>query len=94
VDSLPSHPKFWCKEIVVWDEVLDVYYQDILECVRALYGNPDFAPHLIFKPEQHYKDANQLNRMYNNMHTGKWWWETQVCNSLIVFLAFITLGLL
>jgi hypothetical protein len=88
VDSLPSRPKFQWKEIMVGDEVLDLYHRDILECVHTLYGNPDFAPHLIFKPERRYEDADQLNRMYNDMHTGKWWWETQVCNSYNHFFGF------
>jgi len=58
VDSLPGCPKFRWKEIIVRDKVLELYHHDILECVRLLYGNPDFAPHLIFKPERHYEDAD------------------------------------
>jgi len=26
----------------------------------------------------HYLDADQTIRLYHDMHTGKWWWETQV----------------
>src|SRR5882757_89785 len=78
VDSLPSHPKFHWSEIVVGGETLDVYHRDIIECIRALYGDPELTPHLIFKPERHYVDEDWTTRVYSDMHTGKWWWETQV----------------
>lgn len=52
----------------------------MLECVHALYGNPEFAPILVFAPEHHYADADKTTQLFHDMHTGKWWWETQVCD--------------
>ncbi|KAI0069540.1 hypothetical protein K474DRAFT_1687710 [Panus rudis PR-1116 ss-1] len=63
---------------VLEGEIYDVYYRDILACIRALYGDPSFAPYLIFKPEKHFADHDEKNRIYHDMHTGKWWWETQI----------------
>ena len=78
--KLPTkRPQFQRQEIVIGDEAYDVYYRDIMECVRALYGDPEFAPHLVYAPERHYSDPDMTTRMYHDMHTGKWWWETQVC---------------
>lgn len=77
-ENLPSRPHFECLEVVVAGEVFDVYFRDILHCVRSLYGNPEFLSLLIFAPERHYVDSDQTNRLYHDMHTGKWWWETQV----------------
>jgi hypothetical protein len=37
----------------------NIFYQDIMEYIRALYGDPEFACHLIFVPEQHYMDEAQ-----------------------------------
>jgi hypothetical protein len=37
-------------------EIFDVYFHDVLECVKALYGDPAFAPYLIHAPECHYVD--------------------------------------
>jgi hypothetical protein len=76
-NKLPGRPKFQHKEIVVAGEVFDLHHRDVLECVRALFGDPEFAPHLILAPERHYADADQTNRQYHDMHTGKWWWNTQ-----------------
>jgi hypothetical protein len=76
--SLPGRPRFERHEIVVGDEVCEVYFRDVIACLRALFGNPDFAPILIFVPEKHYSDELRTSRLYHDMHTGRWWWSTQV----------------
>ncbi|KAJ7703809.1 hypothetical protein B0H14DRAFT_3099824 [Mycena olivaceomarginata] len=78
IDELPTaRPKFERSEVVVNGEVYHLYSRDILECVRALWGDTDFAPYLFVAPERHYIDKDKTIRMYYNMHTGKWWWSTQ-----------------
>lgn len=46
-----------------------------MDCIRSLYGNPEFAPYLVFAPERHYSNGD---RVYHDMYTGRWWWDTQV----------------
>ncbi|KAJ7190828.1 hypothetical protein GGX14DRAFT_381775 [Mycena pura] len=76
--SLPrGRPGFQRQEIVVSGEAFDVYFSDIMGCVRALYGDPEFANCLIFAPERHYADPDETIRLWSDMHTGKWWWSTQ-----------------
>jgi Plavaka transposase len=58
--------------------VCEVYFRDVIACLRALFGNPDFAPILVFAPEKHYTDELRTARLYHDMHTGRWWWSTQV----------------
>jgi hypothetical protein len=84
---LPSRPEFKRNEIQVAGEIFDVYYRDIIECIKALYGDPEFASQMVFAPEQHHitKGATPL-RVYHEMHTGKWWWQTQVSMALFNFL--------
>ncbi|KAJ7078689.1 hypothetical protein B0H15DRAFT_924756 [Mycena belliarum] len=76
-EKLPGRPKFVRSEVVVDGEVFALYSRDILEYVRALWGDADFAPYLFVAPERHYIDKDKTIRMYHNMHTGKWWWSTQ-----------------
>ncbi|KAG1773500.1 hypothetical protein EDD22DRAFT_976106 [Suillus occidentalis] len=71
-------PCFQRKEILVAGKAFDVYCRDTLECVRTLYGDPEFAPYLVFVPEQHYTDQDETDRLYHDLHTGKWWWQTQI----------------
>lgn len=86
VDLLPSErPKFACEEIHVGGEAFEVYLRDVLECIRALYGDPAFARHLVFLPERHYADPDCTMRLYHDMHTGKWWWAAQVSVQAIQF---------
>ncbi|KAG1850514.1 hypothetical protein C8R48DRAFT_750112 [Suillus tomentosus] len=76
--ELPTgRPKFKREQVVVAGEAFDVYYRDIIKCVKSLYGDPDFARYLTFAPERHYADDDETVRLFHDMHTGKWWWDTQ-----------------
>lgn len=73
-------------------EVLEFYSHEIIECLRAPWGDPDFANDLILEPERLYADEDMTIRIYHDMNTGKWWWDTQVCifvsyHSLLFFNA-------
>ncbi|KAJ7832325.1 hypothetical protein B0H14DRAFT_3871967 [Mycena olivaceomarginata] len=76
--TLPGRPKFTRSEVVVGGEAFELYSRNIIECVRALFGDTDFAPYLFVVPERHYADQDKTIRLYHNTHTGKWWWSTQV----------------
>lgn len=54
-----------------------------MECITEIYGRHDLVPHLKFTPERHYADADQTIRIYGEMHTGRWWWELQVCITIV-----------
>ncbi|KAF8262583.1 hypothetical protein EI94DRAFT_1773159 [Lactarius quietus] len=65
-------------EVLVGDEVCEVFYRDIIQCIHALFADPELSPHLIFAPEWHYVDEDRGEQIYHDMHTGSWWWSTQV----------------
>ena len=73
-----GRPRFVRREIMVAGEIFEVFYCDVIQCICALYGDPEFADILVFMPECHYADPDHTIRVYFNMHTGRWWWETQV----------------
>ena len=83
--KLPGRPQFKRHEIVQSGEVLEYYSRNIIECIRALWGDPDFADDLIVEPERLYADEDMEIRIYHEMNTGKWWWETQVKFSSLAF---------
>ncbi|KAG1730425.1 uncharacterized protein EDB91DRAFT_1239108 [Suillus paluster] len=72
-----SRPKFKREQIIVAGEAFDVYYHNVIECVRSLYSDPDFAQYLAFAPERHYADEDETICLFHDMHTRKWWWGTQ-----------------
>jgi Plavaka transposase len=45
-------------------EAFEMFSRDILECIKALWGNVDFAGHLLLEPECHYADADQTLRVF------------------------------
>ncbi|KAI3998322.1 hypothetical protein K525DRAFT_275320, partial [Schizophyllum commune Loenen D] len=77
VDALPARPRFQRRDVIVAGHRFDVYFRDILECVRALLSDIDLCPPLVFCPERHYVDDKKTCRLYHDMHTGEWWWSTQ-----------------
>lgn len=81
-----DRPPFLRGEFKIDDspEVFDLFYRDVVKCVEALYGDAEFARFLVFAPERHYSDVDHTNRMYHDMHTGKWWWTTQVSRTILL----------
>ncbi|KAF8810314.1 hypothetical protein BYT27DRAFT_7209578 [Phlegmacium glaucopus] len=75
--KLPGRPAFQRHSVEVGGEMFDVYFRDILACVKALYSDPEFAPYLLNAPERHFTDEACGTRMYHDMNTGEWWWSTQ-----------------
>ena len=79
IDTLPRRrPLFKCEDFAIGGERLSFYFRDVMECIRALYGDPDFASDLVFTPERHYSDPERTCRIYTEMYTGDWWWAVQV----------------
>ncbi|KAI0055661.1 hypothetical protein BV25DRAFT_1815297 [Artomyces pyxidatus] len=76
-NQLPTTPAFNCEEVEVDGEKYEVYFRDILACVRSLYGNPEFSPFMTYAPERHFCDEEKTNRVFDEMHTGDWWWKLQ-----------------
>ena len=77
-DSLPGRPPFKCQDLVIAGDTLQLYFRDVLQCIWTLYGDPEFARDLVYVPERHYTDCERKCRVYNEMHTGDWWWAMQV----------------
>ena len=77
-NKLPGRPQFKRREIVQNGEVVELFSGDIIECLRALWGDPKFSEDLILEPERLYADEDMTNRIFHDMNTGNWWWNTQV----------------
>ncbi|KAF8239233.1 hypothetical protein L208DRAFT_1032773, partial [Tricholoma matsutake] len=73
-EKLPSNPDFQHCEVIVASEAFELFSHNIIECIKALWGDVDFAEHLLVEPEQHYADVDQTIHLFFDMHTGKWWW--------------------
>ena len=89
VDALPIGPDWKCNIIEVtgdrldddgnpMSEQLELWHRDPVECIRALIGNPAFKDFISYLPERVYTDDEGKVRVYDEMWTGNWWWDTQV----------------
>ena len=46
--SLPGRPAFKRHEVMVGSKVCEVYFQDIIACIKSLFEDPEFTPYLVF----------------------------------------------
>lgn len=59
-------------------EDLELWKRDPVECIKDLIGNPAFRDLMSYVPQQAYTDAEGKNRIFDEMWTADWWWDTQV----------------
>jgi hypothetical protein len=71
-------PQFVREEVEIDGHKYEFYHHDIIQCIRALYGDPELADFLVHAPEKLYTGPNKKVRIYSKMHTGHWWWTRQV----------------
>ncbi|EIN05577.1 hypothetical protein PUNSTDRAFT_74727 [Punctularia strigosozonata HHB-11173 SS5] len=76
-EQLPGRPRFKHEQVVIDNQAFDLFSRDIIQCIKDLWGNPEFASILVFQPEKHYTDDTRTTQLYHDMHTGQWWWNTQ-----------------
>jgi hypothetical protein len=53
-----------------------IIYQNVIEAVKFLLGHQPFKENLVYEPVRHTKDTG--DRLYSEMNTAEWWWETQL----------------
>ena len=91
IDALPTQGAGWTCDVVTSKEnqlnedgkplpaeKLELWRQDPVECVRELLGNPTLKDHIKYAPEQVYEDDEMKSRVFDEMWTVDWWWDTQV----------------
>ena len=71
-------PQFIREEVELAGQKYEFYHRDVLECVRALYGDPELAECLVHAPEKHYTGPDKRSRVFSEMNSGRWWWTRQV----------------
>jgi hypothetical protein len=52
--------------------------RDIIKSMRWLMRQPAYCEHLIYAPQCCFDSNMPPKRLYTEMHTAYWWWETQV----------------
>lgn len=76
-------PKFVREEVELNGDKYEFYHCDIIQCIRALYGDPELANFLVHTPEKWYTGPDKKVQIYSEMHTGRWWWTCQVSSPLV-----------
>lgn len=61
-------------------EEVELWSRDPIECIRELLGNPAFKDCMRYAPERVFEDKEGEVRVFDEMWTADWWWDTQVCH--------------
>lgn len=89
IERLPRGPEWTCDVLKVKGDQLgedgkrathevELWRRDPVECIRELIGNPLFREKLRYEPQLKFLDVEGKVRVYDEMWTGDWWWNTQV----------------
>jgi len=89
IDQLPTGPKWVCEVIHVTgnkknmnstcrSEELELWRRDPVDCVAQLLGDPAFKDVMSYVPERVFQDKAASVRVFDEMWTADWWWNTQV----------------
>ena len=95
IDALPRGPEWICSTFrITGDELnkngdrrtedIELWHRDPVECIKELISNSAFRDKLAYTPLRMYEDEQRMNRIYNEMWTCDWWWNTQVWMITIV----------
>ena len=60
-------------------EELELWLHDPVACIQELIGNPAFKENILYSLEKVYADCQGRIWWYDEMWTGDWWWNIQVC---------------
>ncbi|KAH7926125.1 hypothetical protein BV22DRAFT_1009731 [Leucogyrophana mollusca] len=58
-------------------EDVDLWLRDPVECIKDLIGNSSFRDCMTYAPERAYADRLGKTRLFDDMWTADWWWDTQ-----------------
>ena len=67
-----------CTQAVIGDgrHTTTFYYRNPLYCIRYLVRQVAYRSDMVYAPIREYDSSGE--RLYSEMHTADWWWDTQV----------------
>ncbi|KAG1732170.1 hypothetical protein EDD22DRAFT_960408 [Suillus occidentalis] len=59
------------------NEEFELFMRDPVESIKELWANPAYLEHLTYAPERRFADEEKSERIYDELMSGDWAWETQ-----------------
>ncbi|KIY61007.1 hypothetical protein CYLTODRAFT_318311, partial [Cylindrobasidium torrendii FP15055 ss-10] len=77
LDSVPLRAGEWqVKHLTFPDREDDPFilrHRDVLNAIKALWGDPNLAKHIVYRPSRIFTDREKKHRIVNEMWTAEWW---------------------
>lgn len=84
-EAIGSEPEWIIKTVAVaggvTKEPIKLYYREPMEIFEYLFSSPIFKNHCDYKPRRVWTNEDEKTRVYSEMMTGDFAWNTQVCDS-------------
>jgi hypothetical protein len=96
IDEIPDRCGTWHTKRLSFrdrpDEHFIVHHRDAVEVIKALWGDPAFAEHLVYKPAKLFRGAEQTEEhcMFSEMWTGGFWNAAQVSGKIAAYHCLLT----
>ena len=58
-----------------------LFHRDPIGVVQYLLSNSALQEGIQWSPQKVFEDEEKTQRLFSDMSTGDWWWDTQVCRS-------------
>ena len=70
---------------------ISFWHRDIVACAKWLLRQPAYEDQLTYAPIRSFNGAG--HRVYDEMHTGDWWWDKQVaCHAFLLLNVLLTIA--
>lgn len=66
----------------------EFWYRDLLECIMYLLRRKSYAKNMLWSPVREFDAVGE--RVYTEMNTASWWWDTQVYSKLLPVFQTLT----
>ena len=57
-----------------------LFYRDPIGAIQYLLANSALQEGIRWSPRKVFEDEGKMQRLFSDMSTGDWWWDTQVCH--------------
>jgi hypothetical protein len=78
LDKMDGHlPQYKVGKVVVGGRRLKFHFRDPVQCAAYLIKQRCYKKYISYAPRREYTGGDTRERVYSEMCTGDWWWETQ-----------------
>jgi hypothetical protein len=92
---MPEKAGEWKTQKLKFNDTEDEFtirYRDPIAAIKSLWGDEQLSPEMVFAGCKIFSNETKKNRIFSEMHTGKWWHVIQVRLYWLFYSFFIKIS--